>query len=187
VAGPRSDTNGIDAPFTRDDLRARRAALGLTQARLGTLLGRAPNTIARWERGERPISSPELVRLALERLGSVSSGDGDTPATRALADDTRLPVPLTSFIGRRDELHPLRQMLGAIRLLTLLGPAGLGKTRLALEAVRAHAAHTREHAGLSKSEVSRLCAVLDDQAEIFRTRPLDAVYPYLWLDARMST
>src|SRR3954447_519276 len=34
-------------------------------------------------------------------------------------------------------------------------------------------------AGLSKSEVSRLCSVLDDQAEIFRTRPLDAVYPYI--------
>jgi transposase-like protein len=39
-------------------------------------------------------------------------------------------------------------------------------------------------AGLSKSEVSRLCAVLDEQAHIFRTRPLDAVYPYVWLDAR---
>ena len=39
-------------------------------------------------------------------------------------------------------------------------------------------------AGLSKSEVSRLCSVLDEQAEIFRTRPLDAVYPYIWLDAR---
>src|SRR5579871_6304936 len=39
-------------------------------------------------------------------------------------------------------------------------------------------------AGLSKSEVSRLCAVLDEQVEIFRTRPLDAVYPYLLLDAR---
>src|ERR1051326_3790046 len=39
-------------------------------------------------------------------------------------------------------------------------------------------------AGLSKSEVSRLCSMLDEQAEIFRSRPLDAVYPYLWLDAR---
>src|SRR5919201_1403755 len=39
-------------------------------------------------------------------------------------------------------------------------------------------------AGLSKSEVSRLCAVLDEQARIFRTRRLDAVYPYLWVDAR---
>jgi len=37
---------------------------------------------------------------------------------------------------------------------------------------------------LSKSEVSRLCAVLDEQVTAFRTRRLDAVYPYLWLDAR---
>ena len=39
-------------------------------------------------------------------------------------------------------------------------------------------------AGLSMSEVSRLCAGLDEQAHIFRTRRLDAEYPYLWLDAR---
>jgi putative transposase len=38
--------------------------------------------------------------------------------------------------------------------------------------------------GLSKSEVSRLCAVLDEQVTAFRTRRLDAAYPYLWLDAR---
>ena len=39
-------------------------------------------------------------------------------------------------------------------------------------------------AGLSKSEVSRLAASLDDQVAAFRTRRLDADYPYLWLDAR---
>jgi putative transposase len=39
-------------------------------------------------------------------------------------------------------------------------------------------------AGISKSEVSRLCSVLDEQAQLFRPRRLDAVYPYLWLDAR---
>src|SRR5918912_1215071 len=39
-------------------------------------------------------------------------------------------------------------------------------------------------AGISKSEVSRLCASLDAQTEAFRTRRLDAEYPYLWLDAR---
>lgn len=38
--------------------------------------------------------------------------------------------------------------------------------------------------GLSKSEVSRLCASLDEQVTAFRERRLDAVYPYLWLDAR---
>jgi transposase-like protein len=39
-------------------------------------------------------------------------------------------------------------------------------------------------AGLSKSEVSRLAASLDDQVAAFRTRRPDAGYPYLWLDAR---
>lgn len=39
-------------------------------------------------------------------------------------------------------------------------------------------------ASLSKSEVSRLCVSLDEQATTFRTRRLDAAYPYLWLDAR---
>ena len=38
--------------------------------------------------------------------------------------------------------------------------------------------------GLSESEVSRLCAVLDEQVAAFRGRRLDAAYPYLWLDAR---
>lgn len=38
--------------------------------------------------------------------------------------------------------------------------------------------------GLSKSAVSRLCAALDAPATAFRTRRLEAEYPYLWLDAR---
>jgi len=37
--------------------------------------------------------------------------------------------------------------------------------------------------GISKSQVSRLCAELDAEVERFRTRPLVAAYPYLWLDA----
>jgi putative transposase len=38
--------------------------------------------------------------------------------------------------------------------------------------------------GISKSEVSRICAALDAEVEAFRTRPLaDTAYPYLWLDA----
>jgi putative transposase len=39
-------------------------------------------------------------------------------------------------------------------------------------------------AGISKSEVSRLCASLDGQVEAFRQRRLDGEYPYVWLDAR---
>ena len=37
--------------------------------------------------------------------------------------------------------------------------------------------------GISKSQVSRLCAALDEEVERFRTRPLVGAYPYLWLDA----
>jgi len=37
--------------------------------------------------------------------------------------------------------------------------------------------------GMSKSEVSRLCQVLDEEVEAFRKRKLDKAYPYLWLDA----
>jgi putative transposase len=39
-------------------------------------------------------------------------------------------------------------------------------------------------AGISKSEVSRMAASLDGQVAAFRTRRLDAEYPYLWVDAR---
>ncbi|HYY45905.1 MAG TPA: AAA family ATPase, partial [Candidatus Angelobacter sp.] len=43
-----------------------------------------------------------------------------------------LPAEATSFIGRRRELAELRKALGASRLVTLVGPGGVGKTRLAL-------------------------------------------------------
>ena len=37
--------------------------------------------------------------------------------------------------------------------------------------------------GISKSQVSRLCAELDEEVERFRSRPLEGEYPYVWLDA----
>ena len=42
----------------------------------------------------------------------------------------RLPVELTTFVGRRQELAEGRRMLRAARLVTLVGPGGVGKTRL---------------------------------------------------------
>jgi predicted ATPase/DNA-binding NarL/FixJ family response regulator len=46
----------------------------------------------------------------------------------------RLRGELTEFVGRRAELALVRQELGASRLVTLIGPGGIGKTRLALQA-----------------------------------------------------
>jgi predicted ATPase len=43
-----------------------------------------------------------------------------------------LPAEATSFIGRRRELAELRRTLAAARLVSLVGPGGVGKTRLAI-------------------------------------------------------
>jgi predicted ATPase/serine/threonine protein kinase len=45
-----------------------------------------------------------------------------------------LPQALTSFVSRESELASVREYLASARLLTLVGPGGIGKTRLALEA-----------------------------------------------------
>jgi len=46
---------------------------------------------------------------------------------------TNLPIQLTSFVGRKRELAELARLLSSTHLLTLTGPGGTGKTRLALE------------------------------------------------------
>ena len=52
---------------------------------------------------------------------------------RAAQPGTALPVPLTSFVGRERETDEIAGLLQGHRLLTLTGPAGAGKTRLALQ------------------------------------------------------
>ncbi|MEU1409191.1 LuxR C-terminal-related transcriptional regulator [Streptomyces sp. NPDC005728] len=58
-----------------------------------------------------------------------------TPGT-APSPDRALPSSLDSFVGRRQELSRLRELLRSTRLLTLTGAGGVGKTRLALEFAR---------------------------------------------------
>jgi predicted ATPase/DNA-binding CsgD family transcriptional regulator len=53
-------------------------------------------------------------------------------AGRATATKGNLPAELTSFIGRRRQLQEVKAALSAARLVTLVGPGGVGKTRLAL-------------------------------------------------------
>jgi len=60
----------------------------------------------------------------------------DFPSLKSLGAQTSLPVPVTPLIGRDDDLERLRVTLTrpGVRLVTLTGPGGIGKTRLALAA-----------------------------------------------------
>ncbi|MDP9243864.1 MAG: tetratricopeptide repeat protein [Chloroflexota bacterium] len=59
----------------------------------------------------------------------------DFPALKSLdAHPHNLPIQLSSFVGRDAELAELSGLLNQHRLVTLLGPGGIGKTRLALQA-----------------------------------------------------
>src|SRR3954452_12783550 len=52
------------------------------------------------------------------------------------AADHNVPVPLTSLIGRSSELGGIAETLRRTRLVTLTGPGGVGKTRVATEVAR---------------------------------------------------
>ncbi len=57
------------------------------------------------------------------------------PAAEAPAHAaTNLPQPVTRFVGREREVEMVRETIATARLVTLTGPGGIGKTRLALEA-----------------------------------------------------
>jgi predicted ATPase/class 3 adenylate cyclase len=84
----------------------------------------------------------ELVDLGLHRLKDLTQperifqlGSGVFPPIRSLSP-SNLPVPTTPFLGRRSELDRVRELLSepGIRVVTLTGPGGTGKTRLALQA-----------------------------------------------------
>jgi predicted ATPase/class 3 adenylate cyclase len=58
----------------------------------------------------------------------------DFPPLRSIdAFPNNLPVQLTSFIGREREMEEAKERLNSARLLTMIGPGGTGKTRLALQ------------------------------------------------------
>ena len=78
----------------------------------------------------RDLSRPERVfQLAGPGLPD------EFPALRSLNRlPNNLPIQLTSFIGREREIAETIRLLATTRLLTLIGPGGTGKTRLALQA-----------------------------------------------------
>ena len=77
----------------------------------------------------RDLAEPELIyQLTHADL------PGGFPPIRTVAERTgNLPLPVSSFIGRERELEQTAAALGQARVVTLTGPGGVGKTRLALQ------------------------------------------------------
>jgi predicted ATPase/DNA-binding SARP family transcriptional activator len=72
--------------------------------------------------------SPSIARLEERILLQDPALDKDA------ATPTNLPAPISSFVGREDELAELELLLSEQRMVTVTGPGGAGKTRLAIEA-----------------------------------------------------
>ncbi|TML68120.1 MAG: hypothetical protein E6G14_10575 [Actinobacteria bacterium] len=93
------------------------------------------------------LAGVDVRDLGLHRLKDLSAperlfqlGTESFPSLQTL-HQTNLPVPATPFLGREREIEEVAQLLGRrdVRLVTLTGPGGSGKTRLALQAVAAAA------------------------------------------------
>ncbi len=138
----------VGAPGTFGaQLKALREAAGFTQEELATIAGLSVHAVSALERGERRRPHVETVRAlsaALDLTGPTR--DAFLGAARAAVPTTALdelsrasmPLPLTALIGRDADMEALRHWLAdpVSRLITLIGPGGVGKTRLVLELAR---------------------------------------------------
>ena len=132
-------------------LKALRETAGYTQEELATIAGLSVHAVSALERGERRRPQVETVRAlsaALDLTGDIRDaliGSARAPVQNAAVDelsDNSLPVILTALLGRDADMETLRRWLTdpTARLITLTGPGGAGKTRLAIELARAIAA-----------------------------------------------
>lgn len=149
-----NSVSAAESPSFGALLRQLRRRAGLTQRELGLAVGYSEAHIARLE-GDKRTPDPASVRgRFIEALGIEGTEEADrlialataawdrahgrvTPnveiaALAPLAQPHNLPAPLTSFVGRQEELQQVTALVAESRLLTLIGSGGAGKTRLAL-------------------------------------------------------
>ena len=122
-------------------LKALRETAGFTQEELATIAGLSVHAVSALERGERRRPHVETLRAlmaaldlggpARDALLRMARTPADDPAVEELSG-VSLPVPLTGVVGRDADVETLVKWLDEprTRLLTLVGPGGVGKTRL---------------------------------------------------------
>jgi transcriptional regulator with XRE-family HTH domain len=136
-----------DLPFGARLKRLREAA-GLTQEELAVRVGLSRNAVGALERGLHKRPYPYTIRSLADALelsenertallvAVPEQGSVDAPVAPALAMKSNLSSPSTSLLSRERELGEIRAFLQKVRLLTLAGTGGVGKTRLAVQAAR---------------------------------------------------
>lgn len=103
-------------------ISAIRKALGSDRGMLKTASGRGYRLFGAW--------------TSRESTSSVDSMDLEPMRSRAEPFQTNLPAAASELVGRTNAVQQLRALLSAYRVVTLTGPGGIGKTRLALEVAR---------------------------------------------------
>jgi predicted ATPase/transcriptional regulator with XRE-family HTH domain len=134
-------------------LKRHRVAAGLSQETLAELAGVSVDAISALERGARQApqkATLELLSTALsldadshqqiEEAAKLARGRGPYAQRRGAFPDsagefcaTNLPLQLTSFVGRESVVTEIKQLLQSCRLVAVVGAAGVGKTRCAIE------------------------------------------------------
>jgi non-specific serine/threonine protein kinase len=87
-----------------------------------------PETVARYEQVRAQVRQRRVAPAAPS-----SAAPGPAAPLTLTAPPLRLPRPLTRLVGRGQAVQEIRARLAAERLVTLTGPGGVGKTRLAIQ------------------------------------------------------
>lgn len=122
-----------------DQLRRHRVAAGMTQETLAERSGLSVRGISDLERGVKQRPHPETVRLlaaALDLPADSLASLRESASSRPQIAPAAMPEPLTSLIDREDDVSAVADRLrpgAGVRLVTLTGPGGVGKTRLAIQ------------------------------------------------------